>query len=151
MLQPANLPIRADRWVSCVRTIAFVGFDFTGANFRMEVRDYPDQTGTARIALAKVTSEVQGIRLAYAGSDTVLNHITAGRLRAVPTDMEPTDTVALSQLRIRIDKANIQALPFPSERGDPVDFAYDLHITPSGGDEDVWAYGLFTVVAGVTQ
>jgi hypothetical protein len=150
MLRPAKIDLRADRRVPFVRIFAFVDFDFTGASFKMEIRDYPDASGSARITLNTVSSEVQGVRLLYGASDTVQDHILAGRLTAIPPGLQLTTPVFVSQVKVRIDKANVTALPEPAELGDDIDLAYDLHITPSGGDEDVYASGLFTVVAGVT-
>lgn len=150
MLKPAKIDIRADRHVPFVRVLAFVGFDFTGATFKMEVRRYNDEPGTALLTLTTQTTDVQGVRLAYAASDTVQNHIAAGRLRKAPPGLDASTAVWLSQVKIRIDKTNVVGLPSPEELGEDWDGAWDLHITPSGGDEDRYAGGKFAVEAGAT-
>ena len=156
MIQPAKIDIRVDRDVPLVRTFAFCDFDFTGAALKMEVRRYPGEPGTALLSLTGQSTDVQGLRIIYAGSDTVQNHILAGRLSAAPPSadggtLDLSTIIQLTQIRIRVDKANVVALPSPQEVSDDLDLVYDLHITPVGGDEDVYASGLFTIVAGVTQ
>lgn len=143
MQQPAKFDILADRWVACVRTLSFVDFDFTSATFASHVRLHPDASGSA-LATATVT-------LVYAGSATVSAHIAAGRLPGVPQGMELTDTVTVSQVRITIAEATMEAMPYPAELGDDTTLAWDLHITPSGGTKDVYAAGKFIVRGGVTQ
>jgi hypothetical protein len=155
--------ISADRWVMCRRTLAFIGYDFTGATFKTEIRQTRD-TGAALVTLTTQTTDVQGIRLIYGGTATIAAHQAAGRLSAEeveaieaidnPATGQPYssgDSVALSLVMLRVDKATMSALPFPASRGGDIDLYWDLHITPSGGDEGNYAGGTFTVVAGATQ
>lgn len=152
MKTPGRYDIAADRWVACIRTMTFVGYDFTDAVFAMQVRLTGDAGGSPLIDLATVTtSSAEGVRLIYGGTDTIANHITAGRLSGVPSGYESTDSVALSHVGIRINETTMEGLPFPSERGDNAELAWDMHITPSGGIKDKWIGGKFTVRAGVTQ
>ena len=152
MLQPAGLDIRADRWVACIRTMAFVDFDFTDAEFSAQVRAVPDVSGTPLVDLATVGSAAsEGVRLIYAGSATVTAHMAAGRLPEVPPGMEGSTVVTVSQLGIRINETTMEGLPFPGEYGDDKLLYWDLHITPSGGIKDKYAGGQFVVRAGVTQ
>lgn len=147
----------------CRRTFAFVGYNFTGATFKMDVRITRD-AASALISLTTQTTDVQGVRLIHAASDTIANHqagswLAANDVAALLAQTNPatgvayvlTDSVLLSVLAIRIDKANVSALPFPQEIGDNEPLFYDLHITPSGGDDDKYLGGAFTVVSGVTR
>jgi hypothetical protein len=160
----AKLDIVADRWVMCRRTMAFVGYDFTSAAFKMEIRLTRDAVGSPLVSLTTQTTDVQGVRRTYSGTDTIANHRTAARLSPSDTDTllatkNPatganyllTDSILLSIVAIRIDKATMSALPFPAERGNDIDLYWDLHITPAGSDEGDYAGGVFTVAAGVTQ
>lgn len=152
MITPGRYDIAADRWVACIRTLTFVGLDFTDAVFAMQVRLTGDASGSPLVDLATVTtSSAEGVRLIYAGTDTIANHIAAGRLDDVPSGYASGDSIALSQVGIRINETTIEALPFPEERGDDIDLAWDMLITPSGGIKDKYIGGKFTVRAGVTQ
>jgi hypothetical protein len=152
MEQPANMPISADRWVACIRTLAFIGFDFTGADFLAQVRLTADAIGSPLVNLATVTlSTAEGIRLIYGGTDTITNHIAAGRLTAVPPGYSPSSSVALSVLGLRINETTMEGLPFTNPRGGDEGLVWDMHITPSGGIKDKYCGGTFTVRAGVTQ
>lgn len=152
MIQPAKLDLGADRWVAFVRSLPFINADFTGAAFAMHVRSVPDAPGDPLIALAGVsTSTAQGVRLMYAGSDTIANHVAAGRLPAIPDGFDPSTVVALSLIGIRINETTMEALTFPAERGDDLELAWDIHITPAGAIKDKYAGGRFIVRAGATQ
>lgn len=156
MEQPAKIDLHADHFVACIRTIAFLGYDFTGATFKLQVRQLPDTSGTPLADLATVTlSTAEGVRLIYGGTDTINNHITAGRLKAIPDGYTGTQSVALSQLGIRINETTMDAMPLPQapdgDLGDDQIFYWDLLITPSGGVKDKFAGGKFVVRAGVTQ
>jgi hypothetical protein len=146
----APIDLRADRHTPFVNTIAFVDFNFTGATFKMEVRLNKEATGAALATLNTVSTEVQGVRLAFGGSDTVANHIANGWLAGVPSGLTMASVVYVSVVKIRIDKTTVVAFPQSNPPGTDVDLAYDLHITPSGGDEQVYVAGKFTVVAGST-
>lgn len=152
MNQPAKIDIRADRWVACIRQIPFVNADFTGATFISQVRLYGDASGSPLVDLSTVTlSTAEGVRLVYAGTDTVANHIAAGRLSGVPSGYESTDSVAVSLVGIRINETTMEGLPFPQERGTAAEFVWDLQITPTGGIKDKYVGGAFMVEAGATQ
>lgn len=151
MITTGRYDIGADRWVACIRTFAFVGLDFTGATFIAQVRLTPDATGSPLVNLATVGSLAsEGICLLYAGTDTITNHIAAGRISEVPSGYTGASSVALSQLGFRINETTMEALPFPAERGDDAILAWDMQITPSGGIKDKYLGGTFTVRAGVT-
>jgi len=59
--------------------------------------------------------------------------------------------VELSLVRLRINETTMEALPLPGERGNDLEYAWDLHVTPSGGIKDKYLGGKFTIRAGVTQ
>jgi hypothetical protein len=86
------------------------GIDITGIALVMEVRRTGDTSGPALIALAKVidgqngaTFETQGIHLR---SVTIV------------------DGVAISDVRIRMDRATLRAMPYYGELGQAADFEY---------------------------
>lgn len=152
MDQPGRYDLAADRWVACVRSFSFVGVDFTAATFAAQVRLTGDATGSPLIDLLTVANgNSQGLWLAYAGTDTIANHIAAGRLDDVPGGYGSGDSVALSVVGLRINETTMEGLPFPAERGDDAAFAWDLHVTASGALKDKWLGGTFTVRAGATQ
>lgn len=152
MIQPGRYNIGADRWVACIRTFSFLGLNFTGAVFAMHVRLNPDAPGTPLVALATVaTASVEGVRLIYGGTDTVANHIAAGRLDNVPQGYVSGDSLILSSVGVRINETTMETLPFPSERGDDAGLVWDMHITPAGSIKDKYIGGKFTVRAGATQ
>lgn len=165
MQTPARIDIAADRWVACIRYISFLEIDLTGATFALQVRQVPDAGGSPLASLSTTTStSAEGVRIYYAGSDTIANHLAAGRLESVPDAINPStelpyaasDTVALSWIRIRINETTMEAMPYPDEigqgvRGDNLKLAWDMHITPSGALKDKYAGGEFIVRGGATQ
>jgi|GEM_PF-2522318 len=50
-----------------------------------------------------------------------------------------------------ISQAIINALPQPANVGDPIDLAFDIYVTPSGGAKELVFGGIFKVNPGVTQ
>lgn len=152
MIQPTRLDLSGDRWVPFIRTLPVVNEDLTNAAFAMQVRVTPDAIGTPLVSLTTVTSaSAEGVRLVSAVSSTVAEHIAADRLESVPSGYEESTVVLVSTLGIRINETTMETLPFPVERGDDVALAWDIHITPNGGNKDRYAWGTFTVRAGVTQ
>lgn len=159
METPARLDWGADRYVPFIRTMALVGYDLTGAAFIMQVRDRKDG-GTLRADLATVASaSAEGVRLVYAGSDTVAAHVTAGRLTnaiyeavnsATGAKYAAADIVAVSQIGIRINETTMEAMPLGDPAGSNELLYWDIQITPLGSTKDVYAYGNFAVRAGVT-
>lgn len=154
-MDPSRLDLSGDRGLWFVSDpLVFVDDDFTGATFRMQVRQTPDASGTPLADLATVTSAIEGIELTYAGTDTVTNHITAGRLTsddATSLGYAGTDSVTLSILVIRISAATMGTMPAASDIGDDLDLAHDLLITLPSDFEQKRFYGTFTVRGTVTQ
>ena len=133
-MTPARGDLFAYRWVPFDETIPFIGIDFTGATFSMEVRAYRDAPGPGLITLTNSTGNSQGITMAPV---TIVN--------GIPT----------SSLRIKINESTIeQLLPFPSSGVDPGEslvLAYDLIVQGSGIGKKRWLEGAFTIVPGATQ
>jgi hypothetical protein len=64
MAKAARLPLAADRYTSCVRTIRFRGLDLTGIALRLQVRLRPDTPGAPEVDLGVVTNgNEQGLRI----------------------------------------------------------------------------------------
>lgn len=147
MIQAATLPLVGNRWTPFVYSIAIYGKVLLGASVAMEVRLTFDTPGEPLLSI----STSNGILFPYVGSDTVANHIAAGRILAVPKGMAADDNLDLSLIKLSIPEASMEAMPFPPERGDDAVFRYDIVVAPSGGTEEVWFRGTFTVRAGATQ
>lgn len=159
MESPALINWGADRYVPFVRSFSMIGYDFTGATFAAQVRDRKDG-GALRADLGTVTTSAQGVRLIFGGTNTVANHITSNHLTSdiynlvnINTGVKyvAADNVVLSYLRITINEATMEAMPFGTDIGDDKLLYWDLHITPSGGTKDLYVAGDFLVRAGVTQ
>jgi hypothetical protein len=151
MQQPGRLPLGGDRWTPLTRTIRFLRLDFTGAVFKMQVRDRKDG-GMLRADLGTVvSSSAEGVRLIYGGTATVSAHIAAGRLDEAPDGMAGDDNLALSLVGIRINESTMEAMTPAAEIGDDATAWWDLHITPSGSLKDLYLHGPFTIRAGATE
>lgn len=154
MITPGLLPLAGDRWTPFARTLLLAGYDLTDATLAAQVRLYKDAPGSPLVNLAQVTSaSSEGVRLIYAGEDTIANHISAGRMKTadmLPSET-PADTLALTLIGMRINETTMEGLPPAGRPGADVDLQWDIHITPSGALKGKWLYGPFTVRAGVTQ
>jgi len=129
MITPGTFDVFALRWQPFKLTLAFPGYDFTGATFKSEVRSYRDAPDPALISLANASSPSQGIS------------VTVASVSGVPT----------STVELRIDETTLEGLPFPNPRGPDLEAVWDLVITPSGGTKVRWVEGKFTVHGGSTQ
>jgi hypothetical protein len=151
MITPGRYDIKADRWVACIRTFNFVGLDFTGATFLSNVRLEPDAPGAPLVLLNNAAAGAEGLRLVGVWTQTIQQHIDAGRIHSVPPHYKLTDTVPLSTVEMRVNETTMEGLPYPGERGDDATLAWDIHITPTGGVKDKYLGGNFVVRAGATQ
>lgn len=121
MFPTASYPIRANRYAPHSDYIDVIGYDFTGAVFKMQVRDAPNG-GEIRadiVPTVSVTTDegVPTSRVSWTISET--------DMEAMPLDpSDPTASVILY---------------------------HDLHITPTGDTKFVAWRGTFTVEHGVTQ
>jgi hypothetical protein len=156
MRKPIPWDIFGDRALNLEETIPLVGQNFTGATFACQVRETPDAAGSPLITPI--------VTLTYGGSDTIANHITAGRISAEILKVsnassttgalyQPTDTIALSLIHIHVDNSQMKIpyVPAADEAGDDRVLAWDLLVTPSGGIQDKWIAGKFIVRGTVTQ
>lgn len=150
-MTPAYLPMSGDRNIALNQEIAFIGDNFTGATFRMQLRLTPDAPGTP-LATATMT-------LLYGGTDTLANFV---RLTQIPQSLAEAavasgdytmDTVTgLSLVKLSIPAAAMALAQWPApELGDDLILAYDLLVTPTGEPEVKIAYGPFTVRGTVTR
>ena len=155
---PAQLDIYVTRQEWYVESFVFEDLDLTGSTFDMQVRAVKDTTGTPLLDLTNAAPGLTGINLAYAGTDTIANHIAAGRLSEVPDKKNPTtnlpyalsDNLLLSHIVISVAANLIAAIPFPAELGDDwVGWQNFFIDTPAGVPQVSWA-GKFVVLAGVT-
>lgn len=159
-MRAAEVELIADRWTPFTERLEVQGISLAGATLAAAIRMHPDAPGSPLVALAGgVSAGAEGVRLFYAGTDTVANHLAAARLSVVPEDMAGGDSLALTLIDIRVNEATMEnsaSIPFPGsgapgERGDDVELHWDMHITPSGGVKQVWFRGPFRVVGGDVQ
>lgn len=131
-MTPGTLNLTAYRNVPFLEAIRFVGFDFTGGTFALQVRLLPGTAGSALIGLTNQTAGTQG-------------------LSVVVTEESSVD---VSTLTIQIDEATIDALLPASTNGQKagtdVVLYYDLIITATGLTKSRWLEGTFTIAEGVT-
>jgi hypothetical protein len=172
MPDPARLDLTADRRTVFSESVVFLGDNYTGGDFDLWIKLYPDAPGAPLVQLDPVTDPTaEGIKLVYGGADTVANHVSAGRLSgngqgsiysmtnpATGLAYQSTDTLTLSQLTITIDVDEDLDLvvaddrfPYPEERGDTIDLAYDFLAKTSGGRWEKRLYGTFSVRPAVVR
>lgn len=157
--------IFADRRAWYVEPFVFLGQDFTGASFAMQVRQVKDTTDTPLLDLSNAGPGLTGINLSFAGTATIDAHIAAGRLPEVPKSKNlltglpyaGTDSVTLTQIVISIaDNLLAFGFPFPGqpdvpgEAGDDFQGFHDLIVDTPAGVPQVAMAGKFILRAGVT-
>jgi len=131
-MTPGALDIVVYRNTPFLDSIRFVGLDFTGGTFALQVRLLPGTAGSALIGLTNQTAGTQGLSV------------------AVTTE----SGVSVSTLTIQIDEATIDTLLPASTNGQKagtdVVLFYDLIITGGGVPKTRWLEGRFTIAEGVT-
>ncbi len=131
-MTPGTLNLTAYRNVPFLEAIRFVGLDFTGGTFALQVRLLPGTAGSALIGLTNQTAGTQGLSVAV----TV------------------ESSVNVSTLTIQIDESTIDSLLPASTNGQKagtdVLLHYDLIITGGGLGKTRWLEGTFTIAEGVT-
>ena len=113
-----------------------MGIDLTAADFRMEIRAEKGGVGAALVTLTKQAAGTQGICAIY---DPAYYHPIAG-FKGPATIIRP-----------QIDETTLEGLVAPAPTSNDWVLYYDLHVTPVGLPKQVYFYGTFTVLPGVTQ
>lgn len=138
----ANLPLLAYKRVPFLEpdgaTIVIIGPNWSGATYKMDLRQNPGDTGTALLTLNNATAGSQGISATYAAS---YSYVDANGQAA---------TAPATKVLIQIDEATIEGLLLGTPTDKPLVLHYDLHITPSGEPKRVYCEGTFTIKPGVT-
>jgi hypothetical protein len=130
MSNVAVLPILADRYTPCVRTIRMVGVDLTGVAMQAQVRLRGDTPGAPEVDLASVTNgNAEGLRL----------------IGVSVTDGVPTSTVELV-----INETTMEGLPYLGEVGDTTALAWDWQATFAGRKRRLAAGAFLITGDGVT-
>lgn len=126
MFETVTAPLVGWRSNAFVETIRLVGWDFTGADIRLEVRDRRDG-GALR-----------------AGLDDVVSSSAEG----VTITVTEEDGVDVTTLGIRINESTMEAMPDAPEPGDDIELVWGMHIDPAGSSLKFMAFdGPFTVKA----
>ena len=121
MFPTASYPIRTGRYVPHSDYIDVIGYDFSDATFKMQVRDRPNG-GQVR---ADITPTVSVSILEGVPVSRVSWSIAENIMESMPVD--------------------------PIDPSKPVSLYYDLHITPSETSKFVAWRGSFIIEEGVTQ
>lgn len=129
MARSAHLPIAADRYEACVRTIIFRGIDLRGVALRSQVRPVADTPGAPLVDLQST------------------NNGNAEGLRVVSFEM--IDGLPVTTIEMVVNETTMEALPYSGEVGSATPLAYDLQATISGRKRKL-LYGAFVVLPGVT-
>jgi hypothetical protein len=133
-----NLPLLAYKRVPFVEpdgaTFVIVGPNWSGAAYRMQIRQRPGDTGSAMVTLTTQAAGAEGISASYvAGYE-------------MPDGSEAPATKVL----IQINETTLEGLELGTPYDEPLELYYDLHITPSGGTKFNYCGGKFTLAPGVT-
>lgn len=129
MMAAGKLSVLVNRWQPNFIELDFVGYDFTGATFKSQVRAYPDAPDPALVTLENASAGTQGISVAV-----------------VTTEGVPTSTVTL-----QFDEATVEGLPLSNPPGTDVELVWDLTIDPTDSPKLRWLEGPFIVHGGSTQ
>lgn len=130
-MTPANVPITVWRNARYAEEFPFTldgaAYDLTSWTAKLQVRLYGATAGGALLDLANVTTDVEGVWI-----------------------IEPAEGL----VRVRIEEATLVALWTSlggnSEPNAPITLSYDLVLTTPDGDDEVWTYGDFIIMPGVT-
>ncbi|WP_439538667.1 hypothetical protein [Sphingomonas sp.] len=118
--------------------IVIVGPDYSDADFLMEWRNLPGDTGTAVLSLDTQTAGTEGISAAY---DAAYEFVDADGAEV---------TAPATIITVQVDEATAEALSLGTPSKSGVQLSYDLHITPDGGTKFVALRGTVTIDPGTT-
>lgn len=153
--------VAPSRRVPYSEIFSFLGENLGGSTLKLQARAVRDTTGTPLIE--RTTGA--GLSIPYAGTDTVANHVIAGRLLAEGDDniyemvnpatgnlYQPTDSLLLSQVYVSLDTGNLAAVPLPvgGAGSGPSRCWYDIVRTPASGDPVILMRGEVVVEPAVT-
>lgn len=139
----AIINLEADKRVPFVdedgATWVFFSEDWDDATFAMHIRQNPGDTGAAVVSLTNATAGTQGISATFDPAFVV-------------TDPETNEDVTgpATLILCQINESTLEAISLGTPSDKPVEFHYDLHVTPTGGVKRVVAEGKFTIKPGVT-
>jgi hypothetical protein len=129
MMTAGTLELVLNRWQPNTVTVGFVGYDFTGATFNVQLRPYRDAPDPALLTLSNASSPSEGVS------------VTVTTMDGIPT----------SVVEMRFAEATVEGLPFTSPVGTDYSCVWDLVITPSGGTKARWVEGPAIIHGGSTQ
>ncbi|WP_375290416.1 hypothetical protein [Qipengyuania sp.] len=120
-----SAPLRGARSTALIETIVIDGLDFTGATFRLEVRDRRNG-GSLRAGLDTVSSaSAEGVRI---------------------VEVDTSGDLPITTVGIRINETTMEAMP-TGEPGEDVNIWWGMHITPAGGTKFLAYDSIFTIEA----
>lgn len=118
--------------------IVIVGPDYSAADFLMEWRNLPGDTGTPVLSLDTQTAGTEGISAVY---DATYDFVDSDGAEV---------TAPATIITVQVDEATTEALSLATPTKKGVVLSYDLHITPSGGTKFVALRGDVTIDPGTT-
>jgi hypothetical protein len=151
MIGGGEFDLVADRYGALPLTMSFAQLDLTGITMEAQIRATKDASGSPLVDLLTVTtSATQGLKLVGVWTDTVANHIAAGRLSSVPKGLTSASSIVVSVVYLQVNQSTNTALPAEQQVGDDVELYWDLAFT-IGGLKQIWLRGKYIVRAGVTH
>jgi len=138
MIQPGEYPLVMYAYTPTVLVLDFVGYNFTAATFRAQVREKPE--GEILIDLTNAASNAEGVSATYAAA--VMQYDAKGN------EIGPAP---VSSVQIRINETTIEGIVASFGATKDIDLVWDLHITGGGLPKTRWIEGPAIIRAGVTQ
>lgn len=136
-IRPGKADFPLYRWAgptqnSC--TLRIAGYDFSGATFLAQFRDYRDQSGDARISLSNAAANAEGVSCTVATEDGV----------------------TVSYVKCRVNETTVEAVATAISGGvaatdDQYPMVWDLQIDGGGLGKIRWIEGNAPIYAGVSQ
>jgi len=115
-------------------TFAIVGPNWSAGAFLMHIRQSFGDTTTPVITLSNAAAGTQGISATYDAAYVI------GTGAIVPA----------TKILVQIDEATLEALPLGTPATTPVNYVYDLHVTPTGKAKRVVMFGKIAIYPGST-
>jgi hypothetical protein len=134
MAAELNIVVRSKR-VPWIDDLPVEGPDYSGATFKMELRQNPGDTGSALVSLTNAAAGSQGISATYDPDYA---------------DPETGEAFAATVLLFQIDETTMEGLASATPADADIVLHYDVHVTPVAGTKFLLCYGTFTYGPGVT-